>query len=68
MLGSFLLLYCILALFGTALLYRDVRESGCDPSGVATDNDLCTSNGADVFGAMLGTSMILRTFFDLYAH
>jgi ATP-binding cassette, subfamily B (MDR/TAP), member 1 len=68
MLGSFLLLYCILALYGTALLYKDVEDSGCDPSGIVTDNDTCTSNGADVFGAMLGmmktTMMLLARCFD----
>jgi hypothetical protein len=58
MLGSFLLLYCILALYGTALLYIDVRRTGCDPSG-AVDNDTCTSSGAGVFGAMLGTAKLL---------
>jgi ATP-binding cassette, subfamily B (MDR/TAP), member 1 len=54
MLGSFLLLYCILALYGTALLYKDVEDSGCDPSGAVKDNETCTSSGSDVFGAMLG--------------
>ena len=56
MFGTFLLLYCILALYGAALLYIDVRRNGCDPSGTSTDVDTCTSNGAGVFGAMLGTT------------
>jgi ATP-binding cassette, subfamily B (MDR/TAP), member 1 len=54
MLGSFLLLYCILALYGTALLYKDVEDSGCDPSGAVLDNKTCKSSGSEVFGAMLG--------------
>jgi hypothetical protein len=58
MLGSFLLLYCVLALYGTALLYKDVKKSGCDPSGAVMDNDTCTSDGAGVFGAMLGTKYV----------
>ena len=57
MLGSFLLLYCILALYGTALLYLDVRKNGCDPSGISSDVDTCTSDGAGVFGAMLGMTL-----------
>jgi ATP-binding cassette, subfamily B (MDR/TAP), member 1 len=69
MLGSFLLLYCILALYGTALLYKDIEDSGCDPSGIVPDNDTCTSNGADVFGAMLGmiktTIMLLVALIDV---
>ena len=62
MLGSFLLLYCILALYGTALLYIDVRRNGCDPSGISTDVDTCTSDGAGVFGAMLGKSIRFDKF------
>ena len=58
MLGSFLLLYCILALYGTALLYIDVRRNGCDPSGISSKVETCTSDGAGVFGAMLGMTTI----------
>jgi len=50
MLGSFLMLYCILTLFGTFLLYRDIDEDGCDPSKSVYDNDPCTNTGPDVFG------------------
>jgi len=50
MLGSFLMLYCILTLFGTFLLYRDVGEDGCDPSKSVPDNESCTNTGPDVFG------------------
>jgi len=54
MLGSFLLLYCILTLFGSFLLYRDVEDTGCDPSDSNPNNETCNSSGPDVFGAMLG--------------
>jgi ATP-binding cassette subfamily B (MDR/TAP) protein 1 len=56
MLGSFLLLYAILTLFGTSLLYKDVEDTGCDPSGGVEENATCTSSGPDVFGAMLGVA------------
>jgi ATP-binding cassette, subfamily B (MDR/TAP), member 1 len=56
MMGSFLVLYCILALYGSALLYRDVEDTGCDPSGGVADNVTCQSSGPDVFGALLGVA------------
>ena len=66
MLGSFLLLYCILALYGTALLYIDIRRNGCDPSGISLDVETCTSDAAGVFGAMLGMTpiIVLLILFD----
>jgi ATP-binding cassette, subfamily B (MDR/TAP), member 1 len=56
MLGSFICLYAVLALYGTALLYREIVDNGCDPSGSIQDNMTCESSGADVFGAMLGVA------------
>lgn len=56
MLGSFILLYCILALFGTFLLWSDVQDSGCDPSAGVSDNESCSNTGPKVFGAMLGVA------------
>jgi ATP-binding cassette subfamily B (MDR/TAP) protein 1 len=58
MLGSFLLLYGILTLYGSSLIYKDMQGSGCDPSGATTltHNTTCGSSGASVFGAMLGKS------------
>lgn len=56
MLGSFILLYAVLALYGTALLYRDVADTGCDPSAIVKENPTCESSGPDVFGAMLGVA------------
>ena len=55
MLGSFMILYCILVLYGTSLLYKDIEKTGCDPSGGVTGNETCSSSGSEVFGAMLGT-------------
>jgi ATP-binding cassette subfamily B (MDR/TAP) protein 1 len=54
MMGSFLFFYFVLTLFGSYLIYRQVRTDGCDPSGAVPNNGDCTSTGADVFGAMLG--------------
>jgi ATP-binding cassette, subfamily B (MDR/TAP), member 1 len=54
MLGSFMVLYCILVLYGSSLLYKDIEETGCDPSGSVSDNETCSNAGSDVFGAMLG--------------
>ena len=56
MLGSCICLYAVLALYGTALMYREISDNGCDPSGAIPDNQTCESNGADVFGAMLGVA------------
>jgi ATP-binding cassette, subfamily B (MDR/TAP), member 1 len=56
MLGSFLSLYAILCLYGTYLLYKNVQDDGCDPSGGVLNNETCSSSGSDVFGAMLGVA------------
>jgi ATP-binding cassette subfamily B (MDR/TAP) protein 1 len=58
MMGAFLFLYCILTLYGASLIYKDLQGSGCDPSGstILTHNKTCASDGASVFGAMLGKS------------
>jgi ATP-binding cassette, subfamily B (MDR/TAP), member 1 len=56
MLGSFICLYAVLALYGTFMLYREIDDNGCDPSGAVIDNVTCESTGADVFGAMLGVA------------
>ena len=54
MLGSFICLYAVLCLYGAFLLYSDVEETGCDPSGGVPNNETCENSGPDVFGAMLG--------------
>jgi ATP-binding cassette, subfamily B (MDR/TAP), member 1 len=60
MLGSFLLLYCVLTLYGTSLLYRDVRETGCDPSAGVPGAQDCPNTGTAVFGSMLGVAFAAR--------
>ena len=52
----FLLTYIIVTLFGTWLLYDNVEESGCDPSGTVSGNDRCDPAGLDIFGALMGVS------------
>jgi len=54
MLGSFILLYCVLCIFGSYLLYNDIRDTGCDPSAGNPTVTTCGNSGPDVFGAMLG--------------
>ena len=54
MLGSFMIMYVILTLYGVYLIYIDVATTGCDPSGGVTDNPTCGQAGPNVFGAMLG--------------
>lgn len=56
MLGSFILLYCVLTLFGTFMIWRDVEKTGCDPSDSVNNNQTCTQSGPAVFGAMLGVA------------
>eukprot|EP00555_Chaetoceros_dichaeta_P005582 CAMPEP_0198258458 /NCGR_PEP_ID=MMETSP1447-20131203/7876_1 /TAXON_ID=420782 /ORGANISM="Chaetoceros dichaeta, Strain CCMP1751" /LENGTH=1270 /DNA_ID=CAMNT_0043945579 /DNA_START=240 /DNA_END=4052 /DNA_ORIENTATION=- len=56
MLGSFILLYAVLTVFGGFLIYRDVRSTGCDPSESSIENDACPNTGADIFGSMLGVA------------
>lgn len=54
--GSFILSYVVVTLFGTWLLYDNVVDTGCDPSGTVDDNDSCDPKGLDVFGALMGIS------------
>lgn len=56
MLGSFILLYCVLCIFGSYLLYSDIRDTGCDPSDANPTVATCENAGPDVFGAMLGVA------------
>lgn len=56
MLAAFLMLYAILTLYGTSLLYRDIEDTGCDPSDGVTGNATCDNAGPDLFGAMLGVA------------
>ena len=55
MLGSFICLYCVLALYGTYLIYKDVSANGCDPSD-SGKGTTCVNSGPAVFGALLGVA------------
>lgn len=56
MLGTFMLLYAALTLYGGSLIYKDVQSSGCDPSSGVPGVSSCDENGPGVFGAMLGVA------------
>lgn len=56
MLGSFILLYAVLTLYGAYLMYTEVVNEQCDPSGVVDVMPTCESSGPAVFGAMLGVA------------
>lgn len=56
MLGSFIILYCILTLYGSFLLYEDIRSTGCDASAGVPGVEDCGETGPSVFGAMLGAA------------
>lgn len=56
MLGSFMMLYAVLTLYGGYLLYKDVEENQCDPSDAVPGIETCSNSGAEIFGAMLGVA------------
>ena len=56
MLGSFILLYAVLTLYGSYLMYTEVVNEQCDPSGAVDVMPTCKSSGPAVFGAMLGVA------------
>ena len=56
MLGSFILLYAVLTLYGAYLLYSEVSSVNCDPSAAVPGMPTCTSSGPAVFGALLGVA------------
>ena len=60
MLGSFIILYCILTLYGSFLLYEDIRSTGCDASAGVPGVEDCGETGPSVFGAMLGALSLHR--------
>ena len=51
MLGSFILLYAVLTLYGAYLMYTDVETNGCDASGAVPVVETCENSGPAVFGA-----------------
>jgi ATP-binding cassette subfamily B (MDR/TAP) protein 1 len=54
--GSFLLCYLPLILYGGYIVYTSVRETGCDPSGTVALNEECSPSASGVFGATLGVT------------
>ncbi len=55
LMGSFLVSYIALTLFGSWLLYSQVRSEGCDASNIIADPS-CAVTGRQVFGALMGVS------------
>eukprot|EP00934_Nitzschia_sp_Nitz4_P000886 Nitzschia sp. Nitz4//scaffold281_size24464//5181//15824//NITZ4_008397-RA/size24464-snap-gene-0.2-mRNA-1//-1//CDS//3329545607//886//frame0 len=54
LLATFMVAYLVVCGYGSYLLYDEVRETGCDPSGAIVQNTRCALDGADVFLALLG--------------
>lgn len=52
--GSMLLSYIIVTLFGSWLLYDQVKQDGCDPSAAVSNNESCNPSATDIFGALFG--------------
>jgi len=54
-LASMLVSYIVVTLYGSSLLYSNVRDTGCDPSGAFHPyNETCDPSGVDIFGALMG--------------
>ena len=56
LMGSFLVAYIAVTLYGAYKLYSEVMEDGCDPSGIVDINATCPIKGRQVFGALMGIS------------
>ena len=54
--GSFLLAYLPLTLYGGYIVYENVRNTGCDPSGAVSTNVVCQPSASGVFGALMGVT------------
>jgi ATP-binding cassette, subfamily B (MDR/TAP), member 1 len=54
--ASFILTYVVVTLYGSYILYDNVKETGCDPSGAVVDNERCDPSGVDVFGSLMGVT------------
>ena len=52
--GSMVLAFLVITLFGTWLLYDNVLDSGCDPSGTVDENDTCDPASLDILGSLFG--------------
>ena len=51
--GSTLLGYIVITLFGMWVLYDAVMEMGYDPSNAVPTNEPCSTTGMDVFGSLM---------------
>ena len=56
MMASFLVSYIAVTLYGSYLMYDELRNNGCDPSAAVPDADTCGVTGTEVFGALMGIS------------
>ena len=56
MLASFIFLYLILTIYGSRLIYQEVQQNGCDPTGAIPGAITCENTGTKVFAAMLGVA------------
>eukprot|EP00980_Cylindrotheca_fusiformis_P009864 scaffold2184_cov128-Cylindrotheca_fusiformis.AAC.10 len=56
MLGSFILLYGIVCVYGSYLISEDIEDTGCDPTGGYNPTPTCDNSGPAVFGAMFGVA------------
>lgn len=54
---AFTTAYIIITVFGSWLIYRQVRVDGCDPSATNPSVEPCRPGGADVFGALMGVAI-----------
>jgi ATP-binding cassette subfamily B (MDR/TAP) protein 1 len=54
--GAFLMLYVMLTMYGSFVLYSAVRETGCDPSGGVEGNTTYAVSGVDIFGTFTAIS------------
>ena len=50
----FLLSYIPVTLYGSYLMYTDLVQTGCDPSGAVLTNETCSPSAFEVFGALMG--------------
>ena len=50
----FLLSYIPVTLYGLYLMYTDLVQTGCDPSGAVLTNETCSPSAFEVFGALMG--------------
>ncbi|KAG7369599.1 efflux ABC transporter permease/ATP-binding protein [Nitzschia inconspicua] len=54
MMASFLLSSIVVPLYGGSLLWNQIQETNCDPSGAVFSNETCDPKAMEIFGAMFG--------------